>query len=292
MFGTSALNLSQIPISPPDVSDRRHAGSGQSKRPSIVLAPGSTEPVGSLPSGSYCAGCNHGTKIIDINHEPAWQGFVTVCRSRFQAHVFSKTLIQGGLECENWDIASGPQFDLADDAAWDKLLNRIKTREYAGAFASPPCTTCSRLRNKPGGPPPLRSADGPCRYGLVGLSIPNKERVRLHNLLYLRVYQILELFIDYCTPCIFEAPGLRDGKGSVLRLDEYAVLSQHAIAKHSPGVHCPFGPLSVKLTSWVTYKVDVAGMPDTCTHELVTWFNEMDGAAVSSAHRPRAGTGT
>ncbi len=92
-------------------------------------------------------------------------------------------LRKAGADGENWDLENGPQFDLSDDATWDALVERVRSREFAAAFASPPCTTASRLRNKPGGPPPLRGVEGAARYGLGGLSIPNKELVRLHNLI-------------------------------------------------------------------------------------------------------------
>jgi hypothetical protein len=114
-----------------------------------------------------------------------------------------------GADGENWDLQNGPQFDLADDATWDPLVVRVRSKEFAAAFASPPCTTASRLRNKPGGPPPLRGLTGAARYGLKGLTVPNKELVRLHNLILVRVAEILKIMVPGCLGCLRH---LRSGK--------------------------------------------------------------------------------
>ncbi len=145
-------------------------------------------------------------------------------------------LVQRGAECDNWDLVNGPQFDLADDAAWDPLVARVRAKEYAAAFASPPYTTASRLRIKPGGPPPLRGLIGADRYGLKGLSVPNKELVRLHNLILLRVAELLKIMTDLGRPWVFETPALRDGEVSVLRMDEYQSLLGSSGVHHVIGV--------------------------------------------------------
>ncbi len=200
--------------------------------------------------------------------------------------------VKGGAECDNWDIVNGPQFDFTDDAAWEPLLARVRSKEYAAAFASPPCTTASRLRNKPGGPPPLRGLTGPDRYGLKGLSISNKELVRLHNLILLRVAEILGIMSNLGRPWVFETPALRDGEVSVLRLDEYQTLLGSSKVCHTIGVQCPFGAVSSKPTSWVSHSVDLSDMPQQCTHARKPWFNNRTGAAVVASHRPTAGTDT
>ena len=52
------------------------------------------------------------------------------------------------------------------------------------AIASPPpCGTFSRVRNVPGGPPPLRGVVGVERYGLKTLPKRDADTVRAHNLL-------------------------------------------------------------------------------------------------------------
>ncbi len=45
-----------------------------------------------------------------------------------------------------WDIANGPHGDFTDDSAWDPILAKVTANEFAGVFASPPCSTFSRAR--------------------------------------------------------------------------------------------------------------------------------------------------
>ena len=91
-----------------------------------------------------------------------------------------------GYTVDAFDSIDGADGDLADDAVWDPLLAKVRQGVYIAAVISPPCTTFSRLRNAPGGPPPLRGTDGRERYGLTGLDKGQSELVRLHNLLALR----------------------------------------------------------------------------------------------------------
>ncbi len=201
-------------------------------------------------------------------------------------------LRKAGVDGENWDLANGPQYDIADDANWDPLLARVRAKEFAAAFASPPCTTASRLRNRPGGPPPLRGITGPDRYGLKGLTVPNKELVRLHNLILVRVAEVLQIMVDHESPWVFETPALRDGEVSVLRLDEYQNLMSNSAVEHVIGVQCPFGAISTKPTSWVSHRVSMSDMPQECQHAKRPWFNDRTGTAVVASHRPTAGTDT
>ena len=59
-------------------------------------------------------------------------------------------LLAMGLECVNYDILNGSQFDLVDDAVWEPLLRRIDAGEYAACFACPMCATFSQVLNLPG----------------------------------------------------------------------------------------------------------------------------------------------
>ena len=68
--------------------------------------------------------------------------------------------VAAGFECVNYDRLNGQQFDLVGDVAKDEILRDIAAGEYVAAFASPECSTFSKLQNLPG-PPPLRTAEGP-----------------------------------------------------------------------------------------------------------------------------------
>ena len=84
-----------------------------------------------------------------------------------------------GLECTNYDLANGPQFDIVDDSAWDKLHTEAFSMEYVGCMAGPPCGPMSKLHSLPG-PPPLFDVAGTGRYGRSNLSPRSKERARKH----------------------------------------------------------------------------------------------------------------
>ena len=125
--------------------------------------------------------------------------------------------------------------------------------------------TFSKLHNLPG-PPPLVS--GPDRYGFKTNSPADKERVKLHNLISVRVAKILDILTDRLIPWIFEAPACHENQVSVVHLDEYVLLLAKPGVKHKKGVQCPFGALSSKPTSWLYFMVDLEDMPSVCPHPM------------------------
>ena len=72
-----------------------------------------------------------------------------------------------GFNVVPFDIITGTDCDLSDDVVWLPILKRITDGEIFAAVVSPPCSTFSRLRQKPGGPPQLRGVHGKDRYGLA-----------------------------------------------------------------------------------------------------------------------------
>ena len=68
----------------------------------------------------------------------------------------------------SWDLSWGPTRAIILGVTLDCLLDGILT--------SPPCSTWSLLRFRPGGPPPLRTRDK-FAWGLPILSGPHKDRV-------------------------------------------------------------------------------------------------------------------
>jgi hypothetical protein len=196
------------------------------------------------------------------------------------------------VEGVGFDVENGPQFDLADDAAWDPLVVRVRASEFAAAFASPPCTTYSKLRSRPGGPPPVRGVAGACRYGLPGLSVANKELVRKHNIISIRVAELLHIFTELQCPWIFENPAAVAGEVSILNLDEYQRLLSAPSVHHVIGIQCTFGAISSKPTSWVSCRIMLDDMPHKCPHSKRMWFNDRTGVGTAARHRPTAGTDT
>jgi len=100
-----------------------------------------------------------------------------------------------GMGCSNYDTANGPQCDLSDSITFAQAEREVSGGEFVACTASPECGTFSKLHNLPG-PPPLRAVSGPERYGFKHNSPADKERVKLHNLISVRVAKILGMFID------------------------------------------------------------------------------------------------
>ena len=116
-------------------------------------------------------------------------------------------------EDSDYDIVNGPARDLADNAVFEPIIPAVLAGEYAGSLASPDCSTFSKVRNMPGGPPPLRGVDGKqLKTYPAGprkdqpLSPADVELVRVHTLVSNRVAQILTAFHSKGLPFIYETP--------------------------------------------------------------------------------------
>jgi len=62
---------------------------------------------------------------------------------------------------ESMDFAYGKEFDLSDDSVIDRLVRASRRKLNSGGHNGSPCSTWSRVRFLPGGPPPLRMRDSP-----------------------------------------------------------------------------------------------------------------------------------
>ena len=123
-------------------------------------------------------------------------------------------LAAAGFTCHNYDIKNGPDCDLVDNAVWEPLLRSIAAGEYLACIGCPMCATYSKLLNLPG-PPILRDVEGPGRYGRKDLTPEQKEKVRMHTLVSLRVAEALKLFLIRKLPWFFEAPKASEKEVSV-----------------------------------------------------------------------------
>ena len=88
------------------------------------------------------------------------------------------------------------------DVVKDEILRDIVAGECVAAFASPECSTFSKLHNLPG-PPPLRTASGPERYGIKTNNIEQSEKVRIHTLMAVRVAEALDLLTELRIPWLY-----------------------------------------------------------------------------------------
>ena len=128
-------------------------------------------------------------------------------------------ILAHGLQAEAYDILNGPHQDLAGDAVWRPLFARAREGQFCALVASRPCSSFSRARNRPGGPPPLGGLLGQDRYGLKHLTPKQNEMVRLHNLFAIRTAEIAQWFVASRRPVLIEQPAIRSGEVSMFRLD-------------------------------------------------------------------------
>ena len=199
----------------------------------------------------------------------------------------TEQLTNCGFVVNDYDIANGEQFDLTDDAIWDPLYRSISAGEYQAVFSSPPCGTFSRVRNVPGGPPPLRGSEGTNRYGFCNLQKHHAEQVRKHNLLAMRTAKATQAMINLQRIAVVEQPAVREGEVSMFLLDEFEQLLKHM--EHTRSVQCAFGADATKLTSWLTFGVTFKDMTATCQHAPRDWYEEGTGTKITRPHPPARG---
>ncbi len=82
----------------------------------------------------------------------------------------------------------------------------------------------------------MRGVEGASRYGLAGISIQDKELVRKHNIIFVRVAELLKIMVELSCPWIFDSPARVDDEVSVLDLDEYRDILGLPGVQHTIGV--------------------------------------------------------
>ena len=78
----------------------------------------------------------------------------------------TRLLQKTGMDARNYDIANGVDAnDLADTTVYEAIVRDVLAGEHVGGFASPDCSSFSKVRSMPGGPQPVRGPHGRDRYG-------------------------------------------------------------------------------------------------------------------------------
>ena len=118
---------------------------------------------------------------------------------------FSSIQTDQEIECEEWDICRGPQYDLLDEEVQQKLLRRIEAGEFMVVLLSPPCASWSRApwANR-WGPRPLRTALHP--WGLPWLEGDKLKKVADSNSMIRFCLRILEVAIRRGLGVLLEHP--------------------------------------------------------------------------------------
>ena len=83
---------------------------------------------------------------------------------------------------------------LTEQSSWDYLSWLLDNEVIEFCHATPPCGTCSRARELPGGPPPLRNEAFP--WGFEDLSSDQRARVDAANKIYVGLARFIEALIS------------------------------------------------------------------------------------------------
>ena len=187
--------------------------------------------------------------------------------------------------------------DLADQHAWDDLCRSARSEHFGGLLGSPPCSTFSVARSRPGGPPPLRGESAPEIYGLPGLTPSQKEQCRIGTLHALRAHEMAQIFDDRSLPWLAETPLIRRGHPSVFKLPEWLALRQRPTIRQSDPDQCQFKDHPVR-EPMDTYRkgttlvgsMDLQGTFRSCSCPVQQWVVPTTGQVISSPHPPLVGT--
>lgn len=165
---------------------------------------------------------------------------------------FAAHLEKLGWQCDEYDITNGDHEDLSSDNIWSPIIGKIRSGYDDAMLAGPPCNTYTNARKADdGGPRPLRSADGPGRYGLEDLSPEQREQVRLGNLFATRAYEAATLLDKQAKPSIIEQPKLRDDPEAVsmYKLDEFVEYRGRKSVREIEVAQCRYSAKTSKPTT-------------------------------------------
>ncbi len=113
--------------------------------------------------------------------------------------------------------------DLTDARLSDSIVEDLRSGRIAGLHIAPPCSTWSRARHRPGGPPPLR--DHTALWGLPRLSRRHREQLEAHNTLARVALRLCQVAQERGVPWTLEHPrDLGPPAASIWRTDEVQTL--------------------------------------------------------------------
>ena len=148
-----------------------------------------------------------------------------------------------------WDILLGPQYDLRSRRNRSTVVQWVRGSWVRAWHAGFPCNSFSRARDRPGGPPRLRSDAEP--RGLKNLRACDQAAVELGNLLLSFTVNLNMVSILFRIPFTLENPALSRAwicppMPTLLRR---RCISQHVVE------YCRFGMPWRKSTRFVAYLV-------------------------------------
>ena len=181
------------------------------------------------------------------------------------------------------DTEQKPSTDLLDHHVRQLILEDIALDMYDAVHLGTPCSTFSELRQRPGGPRPLRSADQ--IRGLEDLRQGEKKALKEGN-------AHADFSADVMTAChragipfTMENPEPRTDKDvSIFRMPRIAKLATEQGCKYTDFDQCMFDSPATKPTRILCWKVSLAHMEGKrCNHPLKT-FRDQQGQEYEARH--------
>ena len=196
------------------------------------------------------------------------------------------------VDCRDLANTSLPDQDLADDAVWQRLSQRIRDGHYDLVLASPPCRTFSESRRKQPGPPVLRGWEH--RYGFpksraaeLRLKPHHFERLRMDNLLAERTAEACTTMDALRRGWVVEQPFPWADSVSMFDFESFKALRE-AGAKYVTFDQCQYGALTAKPTRLLYNGVECDSLSRTCNHKPRT-IQLGNGRTCFKRHPPTVG---
>ena len=172
---------------------------------------------------------------------------------------------------ENFDLGYGEQYDLGTYSVIEGLVERAGRRECDGMHTGPPCSTWSRARFRPGGPPPLRDRDRP--WARLGLSSKERTHVDEHSNLMRNSCEVYGAVAESGGESLHEHPADpgRHPYPSIFATAYFIELERKARASRITLPQCMLGAPSRKdttLSGTPGLQPGLALFPMKCTHAM------------------------
>ena len=164
----------------------------------------------------------------------------------------SRILHKVGWECLDIDVVNidlglpKEEQDLSSDHLWSMLSSQLQNGSFDFVWMGTPCTTFSRARQGPPGPPPLRSLEQIYGFSKPPLSQKDWDDVQLGNYFAIQSANLATLALTLGIGFGIENPAPWPGFPSLFLLPEFLTLAA------LPGVlavdfdKCPFGAETAK----------------------------------------------
>ncbi len=192
----------------------------------------------------------------------------------------------------------GPH-DLTNDLLWEELFAAVRAGEYDALFLGTECTTFSRARERPPGPPPLRNLEHP--YGFpkswvhpdgTRITPAQLEQTRVGTYFALQSAKLATIAHAAKVPWALENPEPWPGHISMFWLPEFTALAELPGVQHVDFDQCCHGAETSKPTRILFWGMVLAKLEGRCQHPRQWWqFRDFRRRTkwCFTAHPPLAG---